>query len=277
MPVLERLKTVPSWMLLSLAMNGLLFMAVVFGLRQSPTTPGQSGLVVPQARASTTDSEEPLPLVPQLGDRQYLTYQQWVDLLRQEAQAYRQAPRLTVLLGDSITLWFPQELLPRDRTWLNQAISGESADRMIQRLEDLDDAEIETLFLMIGVNDLIAGKPENEVVRNIRASVRYLKKQHPNTTIVLQAILPHGAEGATWEGRDRLLQLPNERILAVNQALEKVAEEEGVHYLDLYTLFVDNEGKLRLDLSTDGLHLNDRGYLVWRTAILLLLSNEVEG
>ena len=128
------------------------------------------------------------------------------------------------------------------------------------------------ILFLVGINDLIAQVPEQSIAQNLEQSVQYLKQQHPEAHIILQSILPHGAERATWEGRDLLLQLPNDRIQAVNTAIAKMAAEEGVDYLDLYPLFADGEGALRPDLTTDGLHLNDRGYLVWRTAIALTLD-----
>ena len=276
MKTLERFRTVPNWMMLSLAMNVLLFMAVIIGMRDRQPSTAPNTSVLPQASASVSDNSAAIDVAPPLGDRQYLQYQQWVELLRQEAKANESAPRLTVLLGDSISLWFPQDLLPGQRTWLNQAISGESSDMMLKRLDALDDAEIESIFLMIGINDLIAGEPEGQVTDHIRKAVRYLKRQHPDADIVVQSILPHGAANATWEGRERLLLLPNDRIQAVNAVLADIAQEQDVDYLDLSPLFANGEGALRPDLTSDGLHLNDRGYLVWRTAIALLLSTELD-
>jgi len=276
MTVLKRLLTFPSWMLLSLAMNGLLFLAVIFSFQSQTPDRSQSSSVLPHASASVAAKDPVAVFVPPLGDRQFLNYQQWVSLLRQEANAAQNAPRLTVLLGDSISLWFPRELLPGRRTWLNQAISGEHSDMMLQRLDALDEAQVESIFLMIGINDLIAAKPEDQVVRNIEEAVVYLQSRHPEADIVVQSILPHSAEQATWEGRDRLLQLPNERIQAVNSALADVARRHDAHYLDLYPLFANGRGALRPDLTTDGLHLNERGYLVWRTAIAMLLQTELE-
>ena len=273
MTLLARLQTVPAWALLSLAMNGLLFLAVVVGLSDRTDAPLRSGSVLPQANASVA-AGEPVALVPQLGDRQYLNYQQWVALIRQEAAAAATAPHLTVLLGDSISLWFPQTLLPGRVTWLNQGISGEHSDSLLQRLDALDQAPVETVFLMIGINDLIAGKPQEQVIANIDTAVFYLRDRHPNARIVVQSILPHGAENATWEGRDRLLVLPNARIQAVNGALAAVATAHDADYLDLYPLFANGAGALRSDLTSDGLHLNDRGYLVWRTAIAMFLTTE---
>ncbi|WP_039729535.1 GDSL-type esterase/lipase family protein [Leptolyngbya iicbica] len=278
MKVLERLEKAPYWALLSLAMNCLLLMAVSLTWEgdRTPKDSTPTTSVLPQAKASMASeaAESTDGLVTAVGDREYFNYQQWVELVRQEARAHADAPRLTVLLGDSISLWFPQELLPGRRTWLNQGISGEKSDMLLRRLDALDGTQPDTIFVMVGINDLIAQVPEQAVAQNLEQTVQYLKQQHPDAHIIVQSILPHGSERATWEGRDRLLQLPNDRIQAVNTAIAQMTEAEGVDYLNLYPLFADGEGALRPDLTTDGLHLNDRGYLVWRTAIALQLNED---
>ena len=38
-------------------------------------------------------------------------------------------------------------------------------------------------------------------------------------------------------------------------------------WINLYPLFVDAEGKLRRELTNDGLHLLGQGYIIWRDAI----------
>ena len=37
--------------------------------------------------------------------------------------------------------------------------------------------------------------------------------------------------------------------------------------IDLYSLFIDNKGQLKDDLTYDGLHLNEQGYEVWSNFI----------
>ncbi|QQE67019.1 hypothetical protein GFS31_37250 [Leptolyngbya sp. BL0902] len=263
---LRRLEEVPLWVLLSLVLNGLLFITVLVLFRQVHR-PTHGVLSVANAFAADGLSGPATP--PTLGDRRTLDYQQWVALLEAEATAAAQAnlPRQTVLLGDSISLWFPSSLLPGRRTWLNQAISGENSSGLLNRIILLDQNPVESVFIMIGINDLIWGRSDAELVGNLRAIISRLRAQHPQAQIVVQSILPHGGPSATWEGRDRLLALPPERIVAVNAQLKQVASEAGVEYLDLYPLFVDGEGFLRPDLSTDGLHLNANGYLVWRSAL----------
>ena len=208
----------------------------------------------------------------ELGPRHLLNYQQWVELLGREADviARQQHKRLTILAGDSLSLWFPSDILPPERTWLNQGISGETSKGLLNRLALFDKTEPEMIFVMIGINDLIRGITDETILANQELIIRYLRRIHPRSKIVLQSILPHSAERITWEGRDRLLPIPNRRIRELNERLRAIAKEENVIFLDLYPLFADADGNLKTELSTDGLHLNPQGYLVWRNALLVL-------
>lgn len=263
-------KTFPVWALFSLAANGLLVIAIAWAQlredRWSLPSP------VSQSVAATHSSHLAPDSPPGLGARLHLNYQQWVNLIGREAEiaAVQQPQHLSILLGDSLSLWFPTELLPADRYWLNQGISGETSAGLLNRLELIDQTQPEVIYVMIGINDLIRGVRGQTILANQELIVRYLRRVHPKTKIVIQSILPHSAEEATWEGRDRLLAIPNTRIQELNERLKAIAEAEGAIYLDLYPLFADANGNLKTELSTDGLHLSPQGYLVWRNAMLVL-------
>ena len=122
---------------------------------------------------------------------------------------------------------------------------------------------------MIGINDLLHGASSESVLREHQRLIENLKNHHPHSDIILQSILPHGGEASTWEGRDRLLQLSNTTIESLNSQLKELAEREGIYYLDLWPVFIDGQGILRSHLTTDGLHLNANGYIVWSTALQL--------
>lgn len=206
---------------------------------------------------------------PQLGPRHQLNYDQWLEILKQEAQiaTTNRPEHLTILLGDSLSLWFPADLLPHDRNWLNQGISGETTAGLLRRLELFDSTRPEVIFLMIGINDLIRGESDRTILANQRQIIQYLQRVHPNAKIIVQSILPHSDTSATWESKDKLLAIPNDRIRQLNQQLQQIATAEGAKYLNLHPLFINNQGNLRPELSTDGLHLNPQGYLVWRSAL----------
>ncbi|VXD22952.1 Lipolytic enzyme, G-D-S-L [Planktothrix serta PCC 8927] len=276
-----RSKTIPHWAWISLISNGLLLFIVI-------------GLMIQRQSISSTTSVSPLTDVVQATQLQSMpestlmnspvtprhrwTYEQWVEQLKREADAVAtKAPEhLNILVGDSLSLWFPAELLPAEQTWLNQGISGEISAGLLKRVKLFDITQPDRIFVMIGINDLIRGVDDTILLNNYREIIRDLRWVHPDTQIVVQSILPHSGKQSNWEGRDRLLKISNQRIRHLNQVLKLIAEEEGAYYFNLHPLFTDADGNLRPELSTDGLHLSQQGYLVWSSALKLYTQIALE-
>ncbi|MTJ46637.1 SGNH/GDSL hydrolase family protein [Dolichospermum sp. UHCC 0259] len=266
----NRVKTVPLWAFFALLTNIILMLAVILLIwRQQKLTPVLATTAIPSPPEPVNLNWKNQYVAPELGPRHKLSYPQWLDILKQEAKitADKNPQGLIILAGDSLSLWFPPELLPEDRSWLNQGISGEVSNGLLQRLDFFDRTQPEKIFIMVGINDLIRGLDDQEILANYRQIISYLRKIHPQTEIVVQSILPHGGEKATWEGKEKLLAIPNSRIRNLNQELNNLATEKGAKYLNLHPLFTDKQGNLRSDFTTDGLHLSPPGYLVWRTAL----------
>jgi len=284
--VLNWFSRIPNWAALSLVMNGLLFTTVLAISHQRSA----ASSVLASSGGLYTDAQLKDPLVidaaiadnildlPHPSGGRKLSYEQWREILAEDARmmAAKNPRHLSVLLGDSLSLWFPGELMPGNRVWINQSISGEKTKGLLERLDFLEDNDVEAVFLMIGINDLIWGQSDEEILANYREIVRRLKSEHPDTQIVVQSILPHGGEASTWESRDKLAALPSERIQRMNDSLKQIAGDNQAFYLDLYPIFVTGDGTLRPDLTTDGLHLNRQGYLVWRSAIALYAQLELQ-
>lgn len=270
------MKRCPRWAFFSLIINGLFILLLTYvwwGDKESR--------LLSVVKSDLSLKNEPTPKTtssPELGEKQKLTYREWVDLLKQEAKvaAEKKPENLTILLGDSISLWFPTDLLPSEKYWLNQGISGEGSAGLLRRLRFIDKTDPQGIFIMIGINDLIRGVEGETIIANIDLIVKYLKRNHPQSTIFLQSILPHSDSQATWEGRERLLEIPNRDIRKINRRLEKIAEQREVIYLDLYSLFANDQGNLNTELTTDGLHLNDNGYKLWRIALQVSSQLEIE-
>lgn len=292
-PVVNWFSKIPNWAALSLVMNGLLFATLLAVSQENPNVGRglqaaevSDGLVADSLVADTVGGDAAIAAaaiadgaeLPHPSGGVKRSYAEWLDVLKKDASkmATHNPAHLTVLLGDSLSLWFPGELMPGRRVWINQSISGEKTQGLLNRLDYLEKNEVEAVFLMIGINDLIWGKTDEEILTNYKEIVRQLKKEHPKTQIVVQSILPHGGENSTWESRDKLTALGAERIVNMNSELKKIADENSAYYLDLYPIFVTGDGNLRSDLTTDGLHLNRQGYLVWRSAIALYAQLELQ-
>ena len=187
------------------------------------------------------------------------THEQWKLLLEQEAKAVTKGQgsnRLAILVGDSLSLWFPSQWLPYGQLWLNQGISGENSGQILKRLSAFAKTRPDTIYVMAGTNDLRQGASDRVILDNIRQIVRRLRSNHPQAQVVVQSILP-----------TRLSAIPNQRIYNLNQQIAAIAQQEGTGFLNLYSLFADEQGQLQQDLTTDGIHLSHRGYQVWQEAL----------
>ena len=274
----NRVKTFPAWGFLSLLTNLILMLAVILLIwRQQKITPVVATTAIPNPPEPVNLNWKNQYVPPELGPRHQLSYPQWLDMLKQEAKitADKNPQRLTILAGDSLSLWFPPELLPEDRNWLNQGISGEVSNGLLQRLDFFDRTQPDMILVMVGINDLIRGLEDQEILTNYRQIISYLRRKHPQAEIVIQSILPHGAGGTTWEGKEKLLAIPNSRIRKLNQELNNIATKKGARYLNLHPLFTDQQGNLRSNFTTDGLHLSPPGYLVWRTALQMYTNQQL--
>ena len=271
-------KTFPAWGFFALLTNVILMLAVILLIwRQQKITPVVATTAIPNPPEPVNLNWKNQYVAPELGPRHQLSYPQWLDMLKQEAKitADKNPQRLTILAGDSLSLWFPPELLPEDRNWLNQGISGEVSNGLLQRLDLFDRTQPDMILVMVGINDLIRGLDDQEILTNYRQIISYLRRKHPQAEIVIQSILPHGAGGTTWEGKEKLLAIPNSRIRKLNQELNNIATKKGARYLNLHPLFTDQQGNLRSNFTTDGLHLSPPGYLVWRTALQMYTNQQL--
>jgi lysophospholipase L1-like esterase len=187
------------------------------------------------------------------------TYEQWRKLLALEARAVARGQgdrRLSIFLGDSLSMWFPYHSLPQNQLWLNQGISGDTTRNILLRVRDIVRTRPDQVYLMAGVNDLKSGATDNQIVWNLQSIIRRLRQSHPNVRIVMQSILP-----------TRSHQIPHDRIAGINRRLAVLAQREGVNYLDLYSEFVDRDGQMLSDYTTDGIHLTAQGYATWQSTL----------
>jgi lysophospholipase L1-like esterase len=254
-PFFLRMHLLPTWVFWSLAANGALVLVVGIFLWR------QMGLPAP-ARLSNPAEAVAMPI-----DASH-SYQQSLGQLKDDAQLVTvlKPKHLAILAGDSLSLRFPSGKLSEYRV-LNQGISGETTAGLLKRLNVFDQTQPDVIFVMIGINDLLRGKSDDEILSDQQRVMENLKAAHPDTRIVMQSILPHAVEQVTWEGHDRLLAIPNRRIRALNEEIEAIAQAESVDFFNLYPLFADSQGNLRRELSSDGLHLSLQGYEVWGIAL----------
>ena len=94
-----------------------------------------------------------------------------------------------VLLGDSITDWYPVEEFFDDLPVVNSGIAGYHTIDILNNLKEMVWIYNPTkVFILIGTNDIGAGVEKKEVVSNIKKIIKEIKNLRPQAKIYLQSI-----------------------------------------------------------------------------------------
>lgn len=166
-----------------------------------------------------------------------------------------------VFIGNSITeqggKWSEKTNNPRAK---NRGISGDTTEGIIARLNEIIFYKPEKLFLLIGINDLFHNPDSvQHIYENILKIVDKIKSKSPNTGIFVQTVLPTTTESL----------IP--KITELNTALKSSAFEKSFTFINLHQRFVLLNGKMNMDFSTDGVHLNEKGYEIWSKIVKNIL------
>lgn len=166
-----------------------------------------------------------------------------------------------VFIGDSLTEQFQLSEYLAGPLLLNRGISGDTTAGLLKRLRlSLEGLRIETMFIMIGINDMMY-RGDEEILSNITRIVDSANAKK----IVVQSILPVKKE----------LESYNSRIRKINESLRLLCEQKKCIYIDLHSEFLDAQKQGILpELTTDGVHLTPKAYALWSRLVSPLVATK---
>lgn len=160
------------------------------------------------------------------------------------ASPVRQAD--VVMLGDSHTEGGPWSELLAPRPVLNRGIGWDTAQDVLDRLDEVIARRPKAVFVLIGIVDLRYGAAPDEVAARIEAIATRLREA--GSRPVVQSVLPVSP---------RLREGTNEKVRTLNERLRTLPD-----FLDLHPVLV-KDGALDPALTYDGVHLSGPAYLSW--------------
>ena len=127
----------------------------------------------------------------------------------------------------------------------------------VPMLDALAELECGKVYIMLGANEL--GWPRSEAFHDQYGKViDRIREVHPDAEVVMQSILP---VSAVQEAKGSYVN--NSRIQTYNAILEELALEKECPYLNVSEAVTGEDGCLRPELTTDGIHLNTAGCKEW--------------
>lgn len=197
----------------------------------------------------------------QTWDSSYQTtyYEQKVTLFR----ALPDRAGEIVFLGNSITDMGEWAEIWQNNLVINRGISGDITYGVLARMDEVLSSKPSKIFILIGVNDVSRNIPDEIILRNYNRIVERIEKESPRTTVLVQSILPTNDAFTRFKAH----QGKTQHILAINAQLKEMCQQRGHIYVDLYPNFLNDEKKLDVKYTNDGLHLNGAGYLKWKQVL----------
>jgi len=160
--------------------------------------------------------------------------------------------------GNNNQSWF-DELYFRNKG-LKLAQNGEKIEDVLHKIKQ-DNNHYDTLFLALGINDLLSTSPQNNQIIISELIGKYQKvleiAQNKASKVIVQSVLPVREElfpNQVWLDENKWVF--NSDIELFNQKLAKLCSEINTHYLDAYSEF---SVKKLTELYIDAVHLNKLG------------------
>jgi lysophospholipase L1-like esterase len=183
-------------------------------------------------------------------------YPSAVERAKSITRAVKSTPYYVLFFGDSLiegwdaTVW-QQSLASRGA--LNAGVSGDRTDNLLWRLQNgnLDGPPPRAVVLLIGTNDLSAGRSPELAADGIRTTLETLRQHFPAARILLLGLLP----------REEMPTAPLRLATAkVNHLIRDCADGQHIFFADVGNVLLDGKERLTSAISPDGLHFTARGY-----------------
>lgn len=169
-----------------------------------------------------------------------------------------------IMLGNSLTDGAEWNELFDNCHVKNRGIVGDIIPGFFERLEPILKGQPRKIFIMGGVNDISHGVSADSIVSAMTQVVNTIQARCPKTEIYVQSMLPFNNDVRLW----KLLKGREQVVVDGNKGLESMCQRLGVTFINLYPLFVGENGKMKPEYTNDGLHLMGGAYLIWRDALL---------
>jgi len=140
----------------------------------------------------------------------------------------------------------------------NMGFSSDKTQNLLWRIENgaLDGMSPSVAVLMIGTNNVFDDSAE-DIAEGIKVVIDSILLRLPNTKLIVHRIFPRG------------LSTEPKRVI-LDKASELVASQinnPSVIYLDINSVFDNENGDIPIEIMPDGLHPSTLGYQIWAEAL----------
>jgi lysophospholipase L1-like esterase len=164
-----------------------------------------------------------------------------------------------VFIGDSQTEGFNvNECFPSAKV-LNRGLFGNTSLNVLDRIIPIINTKPKKMFIQIGINDLNwGGRSPDDLFITYKKIIDTVRKISPSTILFVQSIFPVAAPGTSSFSK---------KIIRTNLLLKQYCDVVKIKFINIYDCLLQKDGGIDTSMTYDGLHLNGKGYAVWRNEV----------
>ena len=167
--------------------------------------------------------------------------------------------------SSSIRLWKTLENDFPKANIINTGFGGSQTHELILYLDELVISfEPKKVFIYVGENDINAGKSVRQIINEYGVILGRVSASNPEVAFYFIGVKPSPSR---WDKKGQME--------ALNTEIQKIAQsKENVTYIDVWTTMLDKDGNPNETLFVeDRLHMNAKGYEIWKKAVKPYLLN----
>ena len=180
-----------------------------------------------------------------------------------------------VFIGDSITEEWGR-IMPEffsNKQYINRGIGGQTTPQMLIRFrQDVIDLNPKAVVILAGTNDIAGNTGPSSVkmiVDNLMSMAEIAIKQ--NIQVFMSSILP--VFRYPW---NKSIIEPFKKIAEINNFMKDFSNREKLVYVDYHSHMVDSRPGLKLELTTDEVHLSEAGYMIMSEVVNRVIRDRLK-
>ena len=204
----------------------------------APTT------VPPTTVPPTTEPVQPVPDESWFDDALFIGESRTAGL-----QGYGRLGKADYFCGEGLTVYGVMAIQTSDVNFTEQTLTDLFSQRQYGKI-----------YIHLGINEL-GGNLDSYVAR-YQKLIEEIHQLQPDARIILQSVLALG------DGYSTKACFSRESIRDINNRIQVLAEENGLHFSDVNQIMTNEEGYLIEEVTFDGCHLYPENYEQWAQWLL---------
>ena len=171
------------------------------------------------------------------------------------------------VIGDSIVQQMDFAALMGRPDVVNRGIAGDLSVDMPKRLKFLLGKKPKVLVIQGGINDIMSRIPVERILKSKMEMIAFCQKEGIVPVLVQTLRVAKSGPAELQMNREAI----NAKVVELNTAMAAAAKESRIKLVDI-SESASQDGFLRSDLTSDGIHLNRQGQALLAGAIGRALS-----